>query len=52
MQLKLRGAQHTIRVDSDLEGFAELVRAAARAAALRGVVLDPATISNLQALHS
>lgn len=51
MQLKLRDARRTIRIDSDVDGFAELVRAAARAAARRDLALDPATVSNLEALR-
>jgi hypothetical protein len=51
MQLKLRDAQRTIRIDSELEGFAAVVDRAARAAAERGLALDAATSSNLQALR-
>jgi len=51
MQLKLRDAQRTIRIDSDLEGFAELIGAAARVAAQRGLPLDAATLGNLEALR-
>ena len=51
MQLKLRDARRTIRIDSDVDGFAELVRAAARAAARRDLALDPATVSNLEAMR-
>lgn len=50
MQLKLRDARHTIRIDSDLERFAELARAAAASAEAAGLELDPATRSNLSAL--
>ena len=52
MQLKLRDAQRTIRIDSELEGFAVVARAAARAAAARGLALDAATIGNLAALQA
>ena len=52
MQLKLGDAQHTIRIDSELDGFAELARAAARAAAARGIALDASTLSNLDALRA
>ena len=52
MQLKLRDARRTIRIDSDLDGFAELAREAARAAALHDLVLDTATASNLEMLRS
>jgi len=51
MQLKLRDAQRTIRIDSELDGFAAVVARAALAAAQRGLVLDAATSSNLQALR-
>ena len=51
MQLKLRDARRTIRIDSELEGFAAVVDRAARAAAQRGLALDAATLSNLQALR-
>lgn len=50
MQLRLRDPQRTIRVDSELEGFAVLVRAAARGAARRGLAFDAATAANLEAL--
>jgi hypothetical protein len=52
MQLKLADAQHTIRIDSDLEGFAQVVEHAARAAARLALALEPSTVSNLQALRS
>jgi len=50
MQLRLRDARRTIRLDSDLEGFDELVRAVAEAASRRGLALDAASLSNLKAL--
>ena len=50
MQLKLRGARHTIRIDSELEGFAGVVRACALEAARRGADLDYATRANLGVL--
>jgi hypothetical protein len=50
MQLRLQDASRTIRVDSDLPGFAELARTAAAAAARRGLELDPASAANLRAL--
>jgi hypothetical protein len=50
MQLQLRAGWSTLRVDSRIEGFSELVRASARAAEMRGLCLDPATSINLQAL--
>ena len=50
MQLRLGDARHTIRIDSDLDGFAELVRAAAHAAAPRELAIDTATAANLKVL--
>ena len=50
MQLRLRDARHTIRIDSELEGFVGLVRAAALEAGRRGADLDYATRANLDAL--
>jgi hypothetical protein len=51
MQLKLRGPRRAIRVDSDIEGFAELARAARAHALARGLELDSATRANLDALE-
>ncbi len=51
MQLKFRDGRRTIRVDSELEGFAELAAMAAAEAARRGLALDPATAQNLEALR-
>jgi hypothetical protein len=50
MQLKLGDARRTIRIDSGLDGFAELAGAAAQAAARRDLALDAATLANLKAL--
>ena len=50
MQLKLGAGRSTLRIDSRVEGFSELVRASAKAAEMRGLSLDPATSANLQAL--
>jgi hypothetical protein len=50
MQLELRSGWSTLRVDSRIEGFDELVKASARAAERRGLSLDGATAVNLQAL--
>jgi hypothetical protein len=47
MQLRLRDARRTIRVDSELAGFAELALAAAGEARRRGLELDESTRSNL-----
>jgi hypothetical protein len=50
MQLRLRDAQRTIRIDSELDGFVELVRAVALEARRRGADLDEATRANLGVL--
>jgi hypothetical protein len=50
MQLELRADASTIRLDSRIAGFAELVERAARAAATRELELSAATIANLAAL--
>jgi len=50
MQLELRSGRSTLRVDSRLEGFSELVERSAGAAETRGLPLNPATLANLQAL--
>jgi hypothetical protein len=50
MQLRLRDAQRTIRIDSELEGFVDLVRAAALEARRRGIELDEPTRANLELL--
>jgi hypothetical protein len=47
MQLRLRGPAGTLRLESTLDGFHDIVRRAVRAAAARGLGLDPATASNL-----
>ncbi len=52
MQLKLRAARRTIRVDSDLAEFAELARAAAGHARRRGLAIDESTRNNLSALRA
>jgi hypothetical protein len=51
MELKLRDAQRTIRIDSELEGFVAVVDRAAQAAAQRGLALDAATAGNLESLR-
>ncbi len=51
MQLRLRGPRRAIRVDSDIEGFAELARAARAQALARGLELDAATLANFEALE-
>jgi hypothetical protein len=50
MQLRLRDARHTIRIESDLEAFVDLVRAVALEARRRGIDLDEPTRANLRAL--
>jgi hypothetical protein len=50
MQLKLRSGGSTLRLDSRIAGFAELVESSARAAETRCLPLDVATLANLQAL--
>ena len=50
MQLELRSGWSTLRVDSRIIGFSELVTSSAQAAAMRGLQLDPATSANLQVL--
>ena len=50
MQLELRAGPSRIRLDSRIDGFAELVGRAARAAAARRIELSPPTAANLQAL--
>ena len=50
MQLKLRGADGTIRVDSGIAGFAELARSAVASAREQGLVLDDTTRENLALL--
>jgi len=52
MQLKLRGAQRTIRVDSGLEGFAGLARAAVARARAAGLEPGEPTLSNLKHLDA
>ena len=50
MQLRLRDAQRTIRIDSEVDGFAELACAAAAAARRGGADLDASTRANLELL--
>lgn len=51
MQLRLRGARGTIRVDSGLDGFSELARLAAARARGCGLELDDTTRANLALLE-
>jgi len=50
MQLEVRGARRSIRIDSSLDDFAGLVDAAGREASRRGTRLEERTRSNLGAL--
>lgn len=50
MQLDLGAGGTRIKLDSRIDGFDDLVRRAAMAAAERRLDLSPATVSNLQAL--
>ena len=50
MQLRLRSAQRTIRIDSEVDGFADIAGAAAAEARRRGTDLDETTRANLRAL--
>ncbi len=51
MQLTLRNATTTVKVDSRLEGFVEIVRRAARVAREQNVRVNPVTRANLAALR-
>ena len=50
MQLRLRDAGRTIRIDSELDGFVDLVGIAVREARRRGTDLDERTRANLDVL--
>lgn len=50
MQLRLRDAQRTIRIDSEVDGFAEIARLAAAEARHRCADVDEDTRANLQML--
>ena len=50
MQLTLRTRRRSLRIDSQIAGFAPIVRRAACAAAGRGIALDRTTQENLRAL--
>lgn len=50
MQLKLKDRRGTLRIESSLEGFADVVRRIAHEAEANDVELAPATINNMQAL--
>jgi hypothetical protein len=49
MQLELRSGRSSIRVDSRIEDFSELVKRSVAAAERRGLQLDGATLANLAA---
>ncbi len=50
MELKLRSGRRTLRIDSRLDGFTEVVRQAAAAASGACLHLEPSTVSNLATL--
>jgi hypothetical protein len=50
MQLRLRDARRTIRIDSELDRFVDLVRTAVIEARRRGIDLDEPTRANLDVL--
>ena len=50
MELTVRGAGAKLAVESQIDGFEEIVRAAARAAVARGLTVDPSTEGNLAAM--
>ncbi len=50
MQLELHGGGASIRLDSRVDGFEQLVERSARAALARGLELSTATAANLEAL--
>ena len=50
MQLELGSGRSTLRVDSRIAGFADLVDVSVRAAEMRGLSLNAATSVNLQVL--
>jgi hypothetical protein len=50
MELSLRAGGTRLAIESQIEGFEEIVRRAAAAAAARGLAVDPSTEGNLAAL--
>jgi len=50
MELKMQSGNDSLRIDSRLQGFSEVVRQAAAAASHACLQLDPSTISNLHTL--
>ncbi|HLZ65802.1 MAG TPA: hypothetical protein VKQ29_06195 [Aliidongia sp.] len=50
MELRLSAAGTRLTIESQIDGFEEIVRRAAAAAAARGLAVDPSTEGNLAAL--
>ncbi|MDE0044828.1 MAG: hypothetical protein OXU19_03050 [bacterium] len=50
MELTLREDRQTIKIDSSLQGFDDVVGEAARVARERGLTLNPVTLANLEAM--
>jgi len=50
MQLTIRGKGSSIRIESTIEGFSDLVAAAAGAAARQGLAISEASQANMEAL--
>jgi hypothetical protein len=50
MDMRLRGAGTRITIDSELDGFLDIARRAARAAVANGLTLSEATRANFRAL--
>jgi hypothetical protein len=50
MELRLRGTGQRVTMDSGLDGFSDILRAAHAAALANGLSFDPVTTANLQAM--
>jgi hypothetical protein len=50
MQLSLRGGGISLRLESSIDGFDQIIRQAAQAARRKGLALDPASAGNLLGL--
>jgi len=50
MQLRLRGARRTIRIDSEVDGFVDIARTVAAEAGRSRADIDEATRANLRSL--
>ena len=50
MQVTMKGRGSRLRIDSTIDGFGDIVRAATRHAERRGLGLSPATMGNLTAM--